>query len=588
MRSRAPLLKFALGLCLLTALAPSSQAREDHSRELTFESGPAPGMAVLDDSVVHEGRSSARLERDARSPGGFSAFPIQIPIDFKGDTLELRGWMKYEGVTGYVGLWHRQDGAAGVLEFNNMAERQLLGSADWAEYRVALPLAPKAEKVVVGALLVGEGRLWVDDLRLYVDGKPLAEVPEAVRESTVVDRDHEFDAGSKVEIAALSAAQVGNLVLLGKVWGFLKYHHPAVIAGKRHWDYDLFRVLPDVLAARDGAAGRKVLAAWVASLGEAPPCSPCVKAPIGLPILPRLAWLTDRKLLGDDLSARLVVIHARRPSVDEQVYVSRVALVGNPEFRHELAYAGLRDPDAGHRLLALYRFWNVIEYWYPCRDVIGEDWDGVLREFVPRLVAARTRDDYAASMMALIARVHDTHANLWSTLEVRPPRGDAGVPVWVRFIEGRPVVTHLAHAVLGPATGLRIGDAITAIDGVPVDTLVARWRPMYAASNEAARLRDMAKELLRGEPGPVRLSVLREGAALDLEARRVAADSMDHGKGTHDLPGPAFRRLSDDLAYLKLSAVKSSEVGDYLRGAAGARPARSLGGSAHRFYVPMA
>ena len=26
-------------------------------------------------------------------------------------------------------------------------------------------------------------------------------------------------------------------------------------------------------------------------------------------------------------------------------------------------------------------------------------------------------------MMALIARVHDTHANLWGSLEVRPPGG---------------------------------------------------------------------------------------------------------------------------------------------------------------------
>ena len=47
-------------------------------------------------------------------------------------------------------------------------------------------------------------------------------------------------------------------------------------------------------------------------------------------------------------------------------------------FDHEPAYAALELPDAGYQLLALYRFWNIIEYWFPYRDLIDEDWDGVL------------------------------------------------------------------------------------------------------------------------------------------------------------------------------------------------------------------
>jgi C-terminal processing protease CtpA/Prc len=69
----------------------------------------------------------------------------------------------------------------------------------------------------------------------------------------------------------------------------------------------------------------------------------------------------------------------------------------------------------------------------------------------------------------------------------------------------------------------------------------------------------------------VRLSVKREGSTLDVTARRVPRDSMDTTTGwTHDLPGPTFRRLSDDVAYLKMSSVKNGEVDQYLRGAAGA------------------
>src|SRR2546430_13938978 len=104
--------------------------------------------------------------------------------------------------------------------------------------------------------------------------------------------------------------------------------------------------MPDVLAARDRAAGQRAVAAWVASLGEAPPCSPWVQTPKAR-FMPRLAWLSDRKLLGKDLSARLLQIYARRPNVDEQFYVASVPNVGNPEFRNEPDYAALKVPDAG-------------------------------------------------------------------------------------------------------------------------------------------------------------------------------------------------------------------------------------------------
>lgn len=34
-----------------------------------------------------------------------------------------------------------------------------------------------------------------------------------------------------------------DLVLLGKIWGFLKYHHPKVASGDLNWDFELFRFL---------------------------------------------------------------------------------------------------------------------------------------------------------------------------------------------------------------------------------------------------------------------------------------------------------------------------------------------------------
>ena len=112
--------------------------------------------------------------------------------------------------------------------------------------------------------------MWADDLQLLVDGKPVWEAPKVERPKTPLDLDHEFDTGSGIVISKLTPAQIENLAMLGKVWGFLKYHHPAVATGTRHWDYDLLRVLPAVLAARDREAGDSVvLRDWIAPAGDA-------------------------------------------------------------------------------------------------------------------------------------------------------------------------------------------------------------------------------------------------------------------------------------------------------------------------------
>lgn len=63
-----------------------------------------------------------------------------------------------------------------------------------------------------------------------------------------------------------------NLVLLGKVWGFAKYHHPVVTAGQVNWDYELFHVLPKVLAAPDRGAATAAISEWLAKLDPIGAC----------------------------------------------------------------------------------------------------------------------------------------------------------------------------------------------------------------------------------------------------------------------------------------------------------------------------
>jgi C-terminal processing protease CtpA/Prc len=179
---------------------------------------------------------------------------------------------------------------------------------------------------------------------------------------------------------------------------------------------------------------------------------------------------------------------------------------------------------------------------------------------------------YQQELMKFIAKIHDTHANLWSSLAVRPPIGNCVLPVVVRFVEGSAVVSQDVSPAVGPASGLMPGDVIRQLDGVAVDDLVAQWTPIYADSNKAARLRDISHYVVRGSCGPAALVVQRGDQTLNLSPSRVPSNMVDPSAGsTHDRPGDTFQMLGNGVAYLKLSSVQAAKSATYVQSAAGTK-----------------
>ena len=547
-------------LASVPSLAQPTVSRANLQQSMGFEDqkGPAlsgwyggpPDTLAADNTIHHSGQWSVRLQRDDKSGNAFSVITRILPVDFQGGTVELRGWFRLKDVTGNAGLWIRQDGAGKMLSLENMDSQQVKGTRDWAQYKIMLPINPSAEKLFFGVILAGKGTLWADDLELLVDGKPIAEAVPLPG----LPEDHDFDSGSHVVLDSLTPTQVANLATLARVWGFLKYHHPAITAGQRHWDYDLFRILPAILAAPDRSHANDALLGWIDKLGPIPSCSACVSAPASdLDIKPRLDWIHDRTLLGVPLSQRLESIYANRSG--RQFYVS-ISDAGNPAFRHELGYSQIAFPDSGYQLLALFRWWNILQYWAPDREVAGQDWPAVLAAFIPKLALAKDKTAYQLALFELIAKANDTHANLWSSLGARPPVGECAIPVTLRFLADQLVVYRVESAEVG----LRPGDSIDTLDGSPIPSLINKWTPYYADSNDAARQRDLAASFTRGACVPVSVEITRGGRP---ERIQTARTKVKQQWATHDQPGDTFRLLSPEIAYLKLSSIKAADLPAY-------------------------
>jgi hypothetical protein len=499
-----------------------------------------------------------------------------IPLDFAATTITWRGWIKMQNASDYVALWAREDDASGTnVQFATMQGQGVGGTADWKQYSITIPWNTRGHVLYVGFFLSGAGTAWVDDLELLGDGVPVAQAPSLYGYFA----DHQFDSGSGIALTTLSNTQIANLATLAKVWGFVKYHHPMVTSGQRQWDYDLFRVMPQVLAATDQSSALSAISAWIASLGPVTPCRYCATfTSSDLSLKQDLGWLSDTSMLGAGLSQTLQTIYANRPSSPSQFFVSPASGAANPSFDNEDLYTTLKLPDAGYQLLALFRFWNMVEWFYPNRAIIADDpantnyWNQVLTDSIPRIGLAQDSFTYQQELIRFIAKINDTHANLWTTLAARPPYGTCYLPVDLRFVEGKAFVLRNTEVNGGPASGLLPGDLITRLDGANVSDLVPQWTPLYADSNQAARLRDMAEYLTRGNCGASTVVVDRGGQTVTLHPNRLATSAIDFSQTySHDRPGPAFQMLAPDIAYVKISTLKQAECASDILAAAGTK-----------------
>lgn len=144
-----------------------------------FKWGMEDFVLKTDSIEKHSGSVSISIEPvGTRTEGEFGCAAYFIPAIYKGSQIELRAFLKLQDVeNGQIGLMLRIDGDNGGLQFDNLQEDNINGTADWKQYSVTLPLPENATKIFIGALLVGSGKIWADDFQLLIDGVDISTAP---------------------------------------------------------------------------------------------------------------------------------------------------------------------------------------------------------------------------------------------------------------------------------------------------------------------------------------------------------------------------------------------------------------------------
>jgi len=172
--------------------------------------------ATLDSTVVKDGKYSVKIEYIGTKPDFHACF-INIPGSYKGKKITLSGYVKTENVTdGWAGLWMRIDPS---IAFDNMEKKGITGTTNWKKYQITLKLNPeKTKQIVIGGLLVGKGKMWIDDLQLTIDGKDIRNLKPLPSKNMGSGSASNNEDSNAVKIELPPPAVSGTMSLVDVLW----------------------------------------------------------------------------------------------------------------------------------------------------------------------------------------------------------------------------------------------------------------------------------------------------------------------------------------------------------------------------------
>ncbi|MBC7873861.1 MAG: hypothetical protein H7Y01_07695 [Ferruginibacter sp.] len=525
-----------------------------------FSTGRDDYFAYKDDSFKMDGNNSIRLQKNiASTKDGFGVVTFSLPANFKGTRVTLKGYIKTEAVQyGYAGLWLRSDAGNEMVTLENMYQQGVSGTQDWKQYSVTVRMDEHITSLVFGGLLTGKGKCWFDKLELLVDSKPVESIAW-LPGKTKPGRKELTTSGVMID-SILDKQQKENLYVLGKLWGFLKYHHPEVAKGSYDFDSSLFSILPAVLKTRTITERDNVLSSWINTLGDEKKFKKAsLIDTVAFHTSPALMWLNDKDIFSGPLSARLNDIYVHRNS-GTNYYVRLVPGVGNPVFDKEAIYRSVPAGDDGFRMLALFRYWNMIEFFFPYKHLLKENWSDVLEEFIPVFAAERSPRNYRLACLRLINRVQDTHANIYSDSTLHHYFGTKGPAVDFKTIENKIIVSGYMNDSLAVFETLRPGDEITAVNGKKIADLKKAAEPYLCASNASVADRNFIDRFLfKSNDDSLLVTYNRDGKSKKTVLRLYAPGKVPYQNGDN-WRMPMYKLLSPDIGYISLGKIKADSL----------------------------
>ncbi|MCD4680060.1 MAG: S41 family peptidase [Bacteroidales bacterium] len=363
---------------------------------------------------------------------------------------------------------------------------------------------------------------------------------------------------AKSQSTTLQFSQENNLSRYAKVWGLLKYYHPEIAKGNIDWD----SVLVVNIASVKTADSKKKFISEIKKLldvsGDLRVCDTCdFFNPDSIKRYPDFDWVRDTVYFSRPLIDKLEFIIENKTPFDNY-YVQIDPDNGSTTYENEKAYKDMVYPSEEYRLLALFRYWNVINYFFPYKHLMDREWNEVLMEFIPEFVNTLDTIDYHLLVFELAAKIDDSHAISTSDL-LNSYWGDKYLPFLTSYIESSTVVTEVFYQS-DSLININVGDVIISRDNKLMSDIRHDWSLYISGSNEVSKQSLIDLFLFNTNCDTLHFDVIRGNQEHKLEVASLNSDEIRPIFYRKYMKRDVINWISNDIVYIKLSHLQRGDV----------------------------
>lgn len=210
-------------------------------------------------------------------------------------------------------------------------------------------------------------------------------------------------------------------------------------------------------------------------------------------IQPDATVSADQSDSGKAMRTALELVRSFKPSI-----VVHKKLPSSAAPVKDKSYPQMPYPTLEYRLLAAFRIWNTVNYFHPYKNLITEDWESILREFIPKFEHAKDALEYDLTVAEMVTHIHDSHSYVNGDA-LNEYFGTGYPPIRVRLIENSLVITHFYDETAARSAGLEIGDIVLKVDGEDARQRFTRYEKYISASTTQSSADKAALAFMNGK-----------------------------------------------------------------------------------------
>lgn len=348
---------------------------------------------------------------------------------------------------------------------------------------------------------------------------------------------------SSIQIQNLNEHQIQNLSKLCKIWGLVKYKHPRVIDGSIDWDKSLLTLLELYNAKNFDQEIYNAL----------PDLSKQPYAAIDTLSNTQTNWI-DKDFSGSkDLQTYLNTL-CTLTSPENQQYIEAGQWGVTPKFK-EKEYASARWKDDGVRLLTLFRYWNIIHYFFPYKPLMSNDWDDILLQYIPTILNTETELEYKLCLLELVCKINDGHGGIHGDEVLKNYFGDHQLPIKAKMINGRLYVVEIFNE-FQEGLDMMQGDVILEVGHKSVKSIAKDYQKYISASTEAGMQRQLAEFIIRTNSLKIDVKLKRNDQVKNITASTTKYNTLRYVQREVE----PYKNISNDILYIYPGSLKNDEV----------------------------